>query len=111
VLLSRLGIGDPNSGTPFLLTAVGAVAIGGVDLFGGRGSVFGVLGGTLALTLVQDILNLRGYGSYQIQLALGIGIIVVVAMYSYRRKVRRERRTGMPGTLAAVLRPRFRARA
>jgi ribose/xylose/arabinose/galactoside ABC-type transport system permease subunit len=111
VLLSRLGIGDPNSGTPFLLTAVGAVAIGGVDLFGGRGSVFGVLGGALALSLVTDILNLRGVGSYQIQLALGIGIVVVVAMYSFRRKVRRERRARSPVAFAAGLRPRFRARA
>ena len=95
VLLSRLGLGDPNAGSPFLLTGVGAVAIGGIDLFGGRGSVFGVLGGTLALTLVTNILNLRGVGSYQIQLALGAGIIVVVALYSYRRKTRRVREGGL----------------
>lgn len=108
VLLSRLGVGDANSGAPFLLTAVGAVAIGGVDLFGGRGSVWGTLGGILALSLVTNVLNLHGVGSYETQLALGIGIIVVVGIYSARHYGRSQTRA--IATAVQSARSRLRAR-
>jgi ribose transport system permease protein len=89
VLLSaRLGIGDPVSGQVFLLTSVAAVAIGGTSLFGGRGSLLGTAAGVLILTLLNNLLTLRGVGTYPQELITGLLIIVVVALYSARLHLR-----------------------
>jgi len=50
--LSQTGVGAPDLGATLLLTTVTAVVIGGVSLFGGQGSVIGVLGGALVLAFL-----------------------------------------------------------
>jgi ribose transport system permease protein len=88
VLLSaRLGIGDPISGQVFLLTSVAAVAIGGTSLFGGRGGLAGTIAGVLILTILNNVLTLRGVGTYPQQLITGLLIVVVVALYSARLRI------------------------
>jgi ribose transport system permease protein len=83
-LLARLEIGDPTSGQPFMLLAIVAAAIGGTNIFGGRGRIVGTLGGVLIVTALGNVLNLMGVSSYPQQLINGLLIIVVVALYSIR---------------------------
>ena len=48
--LTQTSVGAPDLGATLLLATVTAVVIGGVSLFGGEGSVVGVLGGVLVLS-------------------------------------------------------------
>ena len=58
LLASRLGIAQPSVGVGYELDAIAAVVIGGGILGGGGGTVLGVLGGVLALAMVDNVLNL-----------------------------------------------------
>ena len=48
--------GDAASGDVFTLTSIAAVVIGGVSLFGGRGSAIGAILGAFVLTLLINVL-------------------------------------------------------
>ena len=54
VFYTRLGAGAPSSGDGFELTAIAAVVIGGVSLFGGVGRLTGTILGALILTVVTS---------------------------------------------------------
>lgn len=78
LLSSRLSIGHPTSGADIALTAVAAAVIGGVSLFGGKGTVAGVILGALFLGLLSNALNLLNVASFSQHIAVGIAIIVAV---------------------------------
>lgn len=48
--------GDPTSGNVFTLTSIAATVIGGVSLFGGRGSGIGAILGAFVITLLINVL-------------------------------------------------------
>lgn len=48
--------GDATTGNGFTLTSIAAVVLGGVNLFGGRGSAIGSIAGAFVLTLVVNVL-------------------------------------------------------
>ncbi len=48
--------GDATSGNGFTLTSIVAVVLGGVNLFGGRGSAVGAIAGALVTTMIVNIL-------------------------------------------------------
>lgn len=48
--------GDATSGNSFTLTSIVAVVLGGVNLFGGRGSAVGAIAGALVTTMIVNIL-------------------------------------------------------
>jgi ribose/xylose/arabinose/galactoside ABC-type transport system permease subunit len=84
LLASRLGIAQPSVGIGYELDAIAAVVIGGGILGGGGGTVLGVVGGVLALALVDNVLNLFNVESYYQQFLKGLIILVAVLA---RRKV------------------------
>jgi ribose transport system permease protein len=73
-----LATGQAGSDDAFLLKAATAALIGGVALTGGRGSLTGVLGGALLLSLLTNGLGLAGVDSPVIQLVNGVVLIAVV---------------------------------
>ena len=85
LLASRLGIAQPSVGIGYELDAIAAVVIGGGLLGGGGGSTLGVLGGVLALAVVDNVLNLFNVDSYYQQLLKGL--IILVAVLARRKKV------------------------
>jgi len=48
--------GDATTGDAFTLTSIAAVVLGGVSLFGGRGSAIGSIAGAFVLTILVNIL-------------------------------------------------------
>ncbi|MGH2661887.1 MAG: ABC transporter permease [Actinomycetota bacterium] len=78
LLVSRLGIAQPNVGVGYELDAIAACVIGGAILGGGGGSVVGVLGGVLTLGLIDNLLNLFNVQSYYQQILKGLIIVVAV---------------------------------
>lgn len=84
LLASRLGIAQPSVGVGYELDAIAAVVIGGGLLGGGGGRAGGVLGGVLALAVVDNVLNLFNVDSYYQQLLKGL--IILVAVLARRKK-------------------------
>ena len=84
-LTGRVGSGDPTIGAPFGLDSVTAVALGGVQLSGGIGSVIGAVFGTITLGLMANGMNLLGVSPF-IRAAVTGGLLLA-AISLQRRKV------------------------
>ncbi|TDQ52183.1 ABC transporter permease [Actinorugispora endophytica] len=78
LLTSRLTIGQPTAFNGLELDAIAAVVLGGTNLFGGRGSVFGTFVAVLLLSVLRNLCNLLGLGSF-FQMVV-TGVILVVAL-------------------------------
>jgi len=83
---SRLGTGDPYVGIDIELESIAAVCIAGTSLFGGRGTLWGTLGGVLLLTMLSNAFNHLNVETTIQLIARGLIIIVAVAVYTIRRK-------------------------
>ena len=73
-----------NQGSSYLLYAIAAPIIGGVSVFGGRGSVLGVLGGVLLLTIIQVGLAIVSIPSFYVDMIGGFMIFIAVAIDAIR---------------------------
>jgi len=86
LLLSRMGVGDPIAAEGMDFQAVAAVALGGISLYGGKGSVVGTLGGVLLLTMMSNVFVLLQIDIYFQRLVLGVVMLIAVAAYKGTRK-------------------------
>lgn len=80
LLASRISSGHPTVGADTALQAIAAAVIGGVSLFGGRGSVPGALLGTLFLGLLSNALNLLNVSSFSQIMVIGAAIVLAVVV-------------------------------
>ena len=80
LLTTRVASGQPTLGTSLALESVAAVVLGGVSLFGGRGSVVGVFFGVAFVSILGNGLNLSGVSSYTQMLVIGAALIAVLAI-------------------------------
>lgn len=80
LISSRINSGHPTAGADTALQAVAAVVIGGVSLFGGKGSPLGVAMGAIYLAFISNALNLVNISSYVQQVVIGCAIIVAVIL-------------------------------
>ena len=84
-ILSRSGVGDPITAEGMEFQSVVAVALGGISLYGGRGSIWGTLGGVLLLTMMSNVFNILQVNIYVQQLFLGLIVLIAVAAYKSPR--------------------------
>jgi ribose transport system permease protein len=84
--LTQTSVGAPDLGATLLLATVTAVVIGGVSLFGGEGSVVGVLGGVLVLQFLSSLFDSLQINALYQQLIEGLIIIGLLGIY--RQKAR-----------------------
>jgi len=77
---ARLSVGQPNAGSLTNLDAIAAVVIGGVSLMGGRGSIWGAVGGAFILAVIGNVLVLTGVQPYQAIIARGVVILIAVLL-------------------------------
>jgi ribose transport system permease protein len=82
LLVARVGASEPAANTTFLLNSVAGVVLGGVSLFGGRGTIFGPVVGALLLTVLTN--GLTALGVPQFYQPLAVGIVVVAAAFLSR---------------------------
>jgi ribose transport system permease protein len=85
MLAARISSGHPTAGSDLALQAVAAAVIGGVSLFGGRGSVYGAAAGAVFLTAIANALNLLNVSSFLQLIAVGMIIIVAAIIDKLRR--------------------------
>lgn len=84
LLTGYMGAVTSSFGTTYEMQVIAAAVIGGVSLTGGRGSMLGVLAGTLLLTVIQVGLAILGIQSTLITLAGGLMIFVAVLIDALR---------------------------
>lgn len=80
ILTARVASGQPTLGTSLPLESVAAVVLGGVSLFGGRGSVVGVAFGVAFISILSNGLNLLSVSSYTQLMVIGGALIFAVAL-------------------------------
>lgn len=86
-LIGRIGSVSPTSGQFANIESITAVVIGGVSLFGGRGSILGMLFGGLIVGVFSLGLRLLGADVQWTYLLIGLLIILAVAVDQWIRKV------------------------
>lgn len=103
LLASRLGVGSPTVGQQggYALLSVAAVVLGGTLLLGGRGSVWGTLGGVAILAVVDNVMSVMQVNPFLKDVVRGVVIVAAVAIYSRRAVVKRRPRFGAGGTRTA----------
>ena len=80
ILTARVGSGQPTLGSSLALESVAAVVLGGVSLFGGRGSIIGVGIGVAFVSILSNGLNLLNVSSYTQLMIVGVALIAAVAV-------------------------------
>jgi fructose transport system permease protein len=85
-LIGRLGSISPQAGQMANIESITAVVIGGISLFGGRGSVVGTLFGALIVGVFSLGLRLLGADVQWTYLLIGVLIIAAVTIDQYIRK-------------------------
>ncbi|MGC3937461.1 ABC transporter permease [Roseobacter sp. EG26] len=86
-LVGRIGSVSPTSGQLANIESITAVVIGGISLFGGRGSIMGTLFGALIVGVFTLGLRLMGADAQWTYLLIGALIIGAVGVDQWIRKV------------------------
>ncbi|MCR9120812.1 MAG: ABC transporter permease [Phyllobacteriaceae bacterium] len=86
-LIGRIGSVSPTSGQLTNIESITAVVIGGISLFGGRGSILGMLFGALIVGVFTLGLRLMGADAQWTYLLIGLLIIAAVTVDQWIRKV------------------------
>jgi len=71
--------GDATTGAVYTLTSIAAVVLGGVSLFGGRGSAAGSMAGAFVLTLIVNILFFANINPLLQEFFQGLVLILAMA--------------------------------
>jgi D-xylose transport system permease protein len=74
-----------------LLNAIAAAVIGGTSLFGGRGSVWAAILGTLVIGFISNGMDLMNFGSETKLIVTGLVLLVAVSVDSVLRSKYRKR--------------------
>ena len=103
VTITQIGAVGPKYGDQIEFAAVAAAVLGGVSLFGGRGSVAGTVFGAVLIKTTQNGLNVVNADPYIYPLVTAAIIFVAVAVDGLRTKIltRLQRRTVRPAEHAA----------
>lgn len=90
VLSARLNSAEAIAGTGYELTVIASVVIGGTSLFGGTGTIFGTVIGTVLIGVLLNGLQLNNVSSYIQQIIIGLIIVLAVAFDTFAKSRRRR---------------------
>jgi inositol transport system permease protein len=90
VLAARLNSAEAVAGTGYELTVIASVVIGGTSLFGGAGTIFGTVIGTILIGVLLNGLVLMNVSSYIQQIVIGVIIVLAVAFDTFAKSRRRR---------------------
>lgn len=91
LMCARLNAADAAMGDSYGLQTVAAVVIGGTSMLGGEGGVIGTVVGALILTIIVNVMNLKGVSSFAQGMVIGI-VIIAMVMFDIYNKKRQESR-------------------
>jgi len=88
ILTSRLSSARADTATGMTLTVITIVLLGGVSIFGGRGTIVGVVLAVFTLAVLQNELRLARISADLQSIILGLLLILSVALPSLARQLR-----------------------
>ena len=88
ILTSRLSSARADAGQGMTLAVVTAVLLGGVDIFGGSGTLPGVVLAVFTLAILQNGLRLGDVSTQLQSIAVGLLLIVSVVLPNVARALR-----------------------
>ncbi|WP_111718722.1 ABC transporter permease [Homoserinimonas sp. OAct 916] len=96
LLASRLGVGSPTVGTQggYDLLSIAAVVLGGTLLLGGRGSIWGTIGGVAIFAVMDNVMSVIQLNPFLKDVVRGVIIVAAVAVYTGRAIESRRPRFG-----------------
>ena len=74
-----------SMGDPYLLPTIAAVVIGGTSILGGRGGLFGTVGGAIFITLLTSILSVMQISEAWRSIIFGTIIILMLLFQTLRK--------------------------
>jgi ribose/xylose/arabinose/galactoside ABC-type transport system permease subunit len=74
------------TGLELAIDTIAAVVIGGISLFGGKGSIIGVLLGVLIIGVLNNGMNIAGLSIFTQSLLKGGVILAAVGVDAWRRR-------------------------
>jgi len=89
LMTSRLGVAAPTAALGYELDIIAAVAIGGISLRGGEGSIWGTLIGAAIMQVIRNGLVLMGFPAYWQPAAIG-AVIIIAVMIDQMKKARTQ---------------------
>lgn len=84
-MTARLGVAAPTAAMGYEVDIIAAAIIGGTSMFGGEGSILGVLLGTAVMQILRNGLVLLGFPAY-IQTMLQGTLILLAILFDYWRR-------------------------
>jgi ribose transport system permease protein len=86
VMTAKLGVAAPTAATGYELDIIAAAVIGGASLFGGEGTVTGIILGTVLMQTARNGLVLLGLPTFWQWLTIGAMILLVIMLDLWRRR-------------------------
>ena len=85
LLLGRTTVGNPDAGETANLESITAAVIGGISLFGGRGSIVGPVLGAFIVGALENGLTIIGVDALYQDIAIGLLVIAAVILDRLQR--------------------------
>ncbi len=90
VMTARMQSGQPavgmGGGLTLLLNSITGILLGGIELSGGKGSLLGILAGTLFIGILTNGLTILGFGTYRLMIIIGLALMAALAWNILRVK-------------------------
>lgn len=84
---ARLDSASASAGDGLTFTVFAAIIIGGVSLSGGSGTLWGVLGGVILLSSIDNVLNLIALNPLYVNFVRGVVILLAVLLIVLRQRL------------------------
>lgn len=86
IMTAKLGVAAPTAALGYELDIIAAAVIGGASLFGGEGTVTGIILGTVLMQTTRNGLVLLGLPTFWQWLTIGAMILLVILLDLWRRR-------------------------
>ncbi|MCU6736013.1 ABC transporter permease [Diplocloster agilis] len=85
IYAARMNMGDPAMGEGLEMYAIASVILGGINLYGGQGSILGAVIGAMFITVLGNALNLNGVSSFWQLVVKAVALIVAALIYTKKK--------------------------
>jgi len=80
IMAARVNSAVATMGAGLVLASITAAVIGGISVFGGKGSLFGALLGVLTISMLQGAMTLNGVGTEDQSMAIAFLLLCVLLL-------------------------------
>lgn len=88
LMTAKVGVAMPTAATSYEVDIIAAAVIGGTSLFGGKGSVLGVLLGAAMMQVLRNSLVLLGLSAHWQTATLGVMLLAFILLDYWRQRKR-----------------------